>query len=513
VFVVDNKPFKNTEVDGFAKLLNTEWTKFRTTRGWVIGIVVAALLIVLLGLLVATLVKSSCEGPDGNVCPPTPLGPGGQAVEDRFYFVHQPLQGDGSITVRVTSLTGIITYPPPNHNEIVPGVVPWAKAGVIIKESIEQGSAYAAVMVTGSHGVRMQYNFTEDVAGRSGGIFAESPRWLRLTRLGDTLTGYESTDGTQWTKVGTVQLAKLPATMQVGFYVTSPCDLTVSQGACRFTQATAVFDHVRVEGEVSGAWSHDDVGDTPEMTDWERYHRSNGLVEASGTFTVTGTGDIAPRGDGWPIERSLIGTIAGAIGVIVVAVMFSTAEEQRGSIGVGPLASSRRGRVLAAKAIVIGTVSFIATLAAATIVVPLGKQILRANGNDILPATPLTELRIIVGTAALLAVTAVFALALGALFRRGVPAVISAIAALVLPYLLAITPVLPLEASQWLLRLTPAAAFAIQQSVPEYPQVIGLYVPVTGYYPLAAWAGFAVLCGYTLLALGAAAFLPQRKDA
>jgi len=254
------------------------------------------------------------------------------------------------------------------------------------------------------------------------------------------------------------------------------------------------------------------VGDTPEMTDWERYHRSNGLVESGGTFTVTGTGDIAPLGSGWTIERTLIGTFAGAIGVIVVAVMFSTAEAGRGLIGVTLLASTRRGRVLAAKAIVIGTVTFIAGLAAAIVVVPLGKRILRANGNDILPVTPLTELRIIVGTAALLAVAAVFALALGTLFRRSLPAVITAIAVLVLPYLLAISSVLPGEASQWLLRLTPAAAFAIQQSLPEYPQVIGLYVPVAGYYPLAPWAGFAVLCGYTALALGLAVLVLRRSD-
>jgi len=127
--------------------------------------------------------------------------------------------------------------------------------------------------------------------------------------------------------------------------------------------------------------------------------------------------------------------------------------------------------------------------------------------------SPLTELRVVVGTAALLALAAVLALALGALFRRRLPAAIIAIAVLVLPYILAISSALPMEASRWLLRLTPAAAFAIQQSIPEYPQVIGLYTPANGYYPLAPWAGFAVLCGYTALALGLAVLLPRRRDA
>ena len=65
-----------------------------------------------------------------------PVGPGGEAVSDNFYFVRQPLAGNGSITVRITSLTGLI----PSRNPAPalgtrPGLVPWAKAGIIIKES------------------------------------------------------------------------------------------------------------------------------------------------------------------------------------------------------------------------------------------------------------------------------------------------------------------------------------------------------------------------------------------
>ena len=94
-------------------------------------------------------------------------------MTDSFYFVRQPLTGNGSITVRVTSLTGRI--PPANGNvplspnvspDTRPGLVPWAKAGVIIKESTRPGSAYAAIMVTADHGVRLQDNYTSDTAGR-----------------------------------------------------------------------------------------------------------------------------------------------------------------------------------------------------------------------------------------------------------------------------------------------------------------------------------------------------------
>ena len=39
----------------------------------------------------------------------------------------------------------------------------------------------------------------------------------------------------------------------------------------------------------------------------------------------------------------------------------------------------------------------------------------------------------------------------------------------------------------------------------QYTQVDNVYAPPTGYYPLAPWAGLAVLCAWTALALGLAA--------
>ena len=71
---------------------------------------------------------------------------------------------------------------------------------------------------------------------------------------------------------------------------------------------------------------------------------------------------------------------------------------------------------------------------------------------------------------------------------------------------------LPAGAEGWLLRVSPAAGFAIQQSVPQYAQVSAQYAPPV-YFPLPPWAGFAVLCGYAAVALGAAFVLLHRRDA
>jgi len=501
----------------YGRLLRAEWTKFRTVRGWVLGTVAAVLVTVLLGLFVASNSHSSCmKGTVEVECPTPPVGPDGEPVRDKFYFVHQPLAGDGAITVRVTSMTGLITYPPPNHNEIVPGLVEWAKAGVIAKDGTAEGSRYVALMATAEHGVRMQHDFIHDTAGKPGAVSAGAPRWLRLTRVGDTLTGDESADGASWTRVGTATLA---GTVEIGLFVTSPSDLTVDGRVgggtvqARLAEATATFDNVGLTGTAPGAdWLRDDVGVVPNPDGAP--HHPGGVEEAGGVMTVSGNGDMAPlAGESGPgVQLVLIGLVIGLIVVIVVAARYVTTETRLGLIGVTLLASPRRGRVLAAKAVVLGAVTFVAGTTAAALVIPLGWGVLRDNGFR-QPGLPLSTIaRVAVETGLLVAGTALLALGLGALLRRGLAAVGIAVAVVVLPYLAVIIGGLPTAASEWLLRLTPAAAFAIQQVAPEYAHVLASYTPGSGYYPLPAWGGLAVMAGYVALALGLASARLRRSD-
>jgi ABC-type transport system involved in multi-copper enzyme maturation permease subunit len=512
---------------GFGQLLRAEWTKFRSVPGWVVGMVAAAGAIVALGLLPGAQGSCGQHGPE-SACV-LPVGPEGEEVSDHFFLVHQTLAGDGSITVRVTGLTGLLPPDPAGGGRAAgqgpepeprPGLAPWAKAGLIIRAGTGPGSAYAAIMVTGAHGVRMQYNYTHDIAGRSGAVSAESPRWLRLTRAGDTVTGAESADGTHWTTVGTARLRGLPATVPAGLFAASPqYAQTVSESLMNGTaggptQATAAFDRVDRQGTwPDRTWTGEDIGAPGNAGPLQRGR----FAPAGEGFTVTGSGDIAPAvsgatGIGTTVTQTLVGTFAGLVLVVVVGTLFVTAEYRRGLIRTTLAASPRRGRVLAAKATVLGAVTFVTGLAAAAAVVTLGQPVLRASGAYVHPASTLTEVRLVVGTGALLAVAAVLALAVGALLRRSAAAVAAAVVVVVLPYLLAMS-VLPAGAGQWLLRLTPAAAFAIQQSAMRYPQVDNLYTPVDGYFPLAPWTGFAVLCGWAALAMAGAVILLRRRDA
>jgi ABC-type transport system involved in multi-copper enzyme maturation permease subunit len=170
--------------------------------------------------------------------------------------------------------------------------------------------------------------------------------------------------------------------------------------------------------------------------------------------------------------------------------------------------------VLASKAVVIAAVTFVVGLVSAAIVVTVGPRMLRSHGVYVWPVTTLTEVRVIVGTAAVLAVAAVIALAIGTILRRSAGAVAAVIVVIVLPYLLTVTtPLLPVGPTDWLARVTPAAAFAVQQTLIPYSQVNNAYTPSAGYYPLAPWAGFAVLCAWAAVALCLAAWRLNRRDA
>jgi ABC-type transport system involved in multi-copper enzyme maturation permease subunit len=523
---------------GFLGLVHAEWTKLRTVRGWV----AALLLAVLLPVGITLLGHSECGivTPAGQTvgCPGLPTGPDGSAVVDTFYFVHQALPADGSITARVTSLTGrhggAVTQGAANQAtaETVPGVEPWSKVGIMIKASTKAGSAYASMLVTGANGTRMQWDYTGDTAGLSGSVSAAAPRWLRLVRAGSVVTGYDSADGVSWTRVGSLAVRGLPASgsVQVGLFATSPSHAvtTSSFGSTSTTGgpslATGSFDRVSVTGAAAGSWTGSSIQSgaavQPPQPGGPGIFNGSFRPRGDTAFTVSGSGDIGPNafdgpdGTGTSPQSALSGMFAALLMVIIVAALFIAAEYRRGMILVTLAAAPSRWRVLLAKAAVIGLVAFVVGLVAVGATLPLGLSRLRSGGNWIAPISALTETRMIVGTALLIAVSAVLALAIGTVARRGVIAIAGVIVVIFVPFMLSQVPgLLPVGAQDWLLRPLPTAAFSLQQAYPAYHQVAAPYWPADGYYPLSPWAGFAVLCAWAVAALALAGWMLRRRDA
>jgi ABC-type transport system involved in multi-copper enzyme maturation permease subunit len=504
-------------VAAFRRLLHAEWTKFRTVRSGLPGTAAAALMIVLFAALVGA-------GATGDEARPVPVGPDGGPVSDGMYLLHQPLHGDGRITVDVTSLT-TVTAREPGDPDLA---VPWAKAGLIIRAGTAAGASYAAVMVTDGHGVRMQHDYVHDVAGPPGRVTAADPRWLRLTRAGDTVTGEASTDGTHWSPLATVRLPGLPTTVQAGLFVACP---NAVQGRGTVTAAaTAVFGRPDLQGQwPQGGWDGEQLGagtgtfggyppvPTGGPVDVHGPRMSGGSVPTGDGFSVTGAGDIAPatRSEvptGGVAGDLLFGAFPALIALCVAGTLFITGEYRHGMIGTTLTAGPHRTRVLAAKAIVLGCVTFCVSLPAIALALPLGMSIARRQGLYLFPVTTADAVRIDVGLAALLALTAVFALGVGTVLRRSATAVTAVVVAIVLPHLLVLTPILPASAQRWLTLGTPDAAFAVQQTIVRYPHVDGVYTPANGYYPLGPWTGLAVLCGYATAAMVLAAILLRRRD-
>ena len=151
------RPAARTGHRGFGQLLPAEWIKFRTVRGWVIGMLIAAL--VTAGI--ALLDHSSCGSPSLRAArSPGPLprpARAGRRGRDRQLLLRAPAAGRRRQHHRPDDLAD--RRPGSGRPQ------PWSKAGIIIKASTRPGSAYAAMMVTGGHGVRMQYDYTGDMAG------------------------------------------------------------------------------------------------------------------------------------------------------------------------------------------------------------------------------------------------------------------------------------------------------------------------------------------------------------
>ena len=175
-------------------------------------------------------------------------------MADTYEFVHRTLTGDGTVTAEITSLAGVTADQRRPTSRIAsashPGLASWAKAGLLLTPSTTQGSAYAAVMATGGHGIHFQYNYTHDTPGAADPVTTSTPRWLRLVRAGDTITGYDSTNGQRWTQVGSARPAGTAghgpgrALRHLAAHV---------PGATPGTRpsATATFDHLNVERQPS----------------------------------------------------------------------------------------------------------------------------------------------------------------------------------------------------------------------------------------------------------------------
>lgn len=158
---------------------------------------------------------------------------------DGFRFIYATLNGNGSITAKINSLTTTN-----NH-----------KAGVMIRESLANNARHASSLIARASGAwRTQWLYRTTAGGNAAltqpTTTTTPPYWVRITRSGNTFTAFRSSNGTTWNQTGSTTIA-MGTTTYIGLAVASG----VTTGS-----ATAAINSVSTTGTLSLAGVDDRSG-------------------------------------------------------------------------------------------------------------------------------------------------------------------------------------------------------------------------------------------------------------
>ena len=138
------------------------------------------------------------------------VGGGGDIwnTADAFNYHYQAIQDDGQMVVQINSLQN-------TH--------PFAKAGIMIRDSLDPSAANLLIDVTPSGLIELLSRTTAGAATQWIGGLSNStfPIWLKLTRSGLTISASASHDGSTWIPVGSTSSVQLQSDALIGIAATS----------------------------------------------------------------------------------------------------------------------------------------------------------------------------------------------------------------------------------------------------------------------------------------------------
>jgi len=184
-------------------------------------------------------VGSFTEGPVGTY---TMIASGADISgnADEFHFAYKTLTGPGTIVARVDSVEN-------THS--------WAKAGVMIRETLDAGSKHAFACVTPGQGVASQGRTSTDSSSfNTAQADIAAPHWVKLERdAAGNFTASHSANGAAWEPVGSAIPTNIPmvSNVYVGLALTSHDNAQTCE---------AKFSNVTITGTVGPQWAHEDIG-------------------------------------------------------------------------------------------------------------------------------------------------------------------------------------------------------------------------------------------------------------
>jgi hypothetical protein len=159
-------------------------------------------------------------------------------TSDEFHFAYKELSGAGAIIAKVES---------------VGNSDPWAKAGVMIRNTLEADSRHVMMAVTPGNGIWFGRRETAGGGGfstKQEGITA--PQWVKLERtIGGLVRAYYSADGVTWT-----QLDIVTVTMDMPVYIGLALTSHNADATCEAVFSNVSFPNTDVETQ----WTDLDIG-------------------------------------------------------------------------------------------------------------------------------------------------------------------------------------------------------------------------------------------------------------
>jgi len=208
---------------------------------WGDGIVDVQDLIVLAEHLFKEVVHfgSFTEGPSGTYTM-TDRGADTWDSIDQFHFGYKTLTGPGTIVARIDGITN---------------TDPWAKAGVMIRETLDTGSKHTFVFVTPGNGVAFQGRAdTNGTTFNTNQAGITAPHWVRLEWDGQgNFTAAHSYDGATWQSVAGADPRSISMNPDINIGLALLSHNT--DETCE-----AVFTDVTITGAVGAEWANTDIG-------------------------------------------------------------------------------------------------------------------------------------------------------------------------------------------------------------------------------------------------------------
>ena len=150
---------------------------------------------------------------------------------DGFYYVFQPLNGDGSLAAEILNLQ--------NTDE-------WAKSGVMIRESTNAGSVFALASLRADGQAQSIWRSALGAEAAASALVGGTgfPKWVKIARAGNSFSAYYKVNaGDTWTQLSAPLTITMSPNVQIGLFVCAHNTGVLSQ---------AQFDQVTLQAPQTG---------------------------------------------------------------------------------------------------------------------------------------------------------------------------------------------------------------------------------------------------------------------